>query len=120
MDINDLVFFKNLITRQLDELIDRGHHVKTSLKNSDEKLADPADQAAVDLERNFMLRIRDREYNLIKKLKMALERIENGTYGICEVCGDEISINRLKARPFAELCIECKTRAERMERVIGL
>ena len=58
---------------------------------------DHADRAALEADRNFMLRIRDREAKLIKKIREALERIENDTYGICESCGEDISIKRLKA-----------------------
>ncbi|MBF0111121.1 MAG: TraR/DksA C4-type zinc finger protein, partial [Desulfamplus sp.] len=66
------------------------------------------------------LRIRDREHKLIKKVKEALTRIENNTYGICESCGDDISIARLKARPVTTQCIECKTRDEVMEKALGI
>jgi DnaK suppressor protein len=57
---------------------------------------------------------------LIKKIKKALERFENGTFGICEVCEEEISIERLKARPVTTQCIECKTREEDMEKALGI
>jgi DnaK suppressor protein len=67
-----------------------------------------------------MLRIRDREHKLIKKIKKALDRIENGTFGICESCGEEISIKRLKARPVTSQCIECKSKEEALEKALGL
>jgi DnaK suppressor protein len=66
------------------------------------------------------LRIRDRERKLIGKIKEALERIEQGTYGICEDCGEEISTERLKARPVTTLCIDCKKTQETEEKVKGL
>jgi DnaK suppressor protein len=67
-----------------------------------------------------MLRIRDREHKLIKKIKKALDRIENGTFGICESCGEEISIKRLEARPVTSQCIECKSKEEALEKALGL
>jgi DnaK suppressor protein len=67
-----------------------------------------------------MLRIRDRESKLIRKIKSALERIENGTFGVCETCGGEISIKRLKARPVTSQCIECKSKEEALEKALGL
>jgi DnaK suppressor protein len=67
-----------------------------------------------------MLRIRDREHKLIKKIKKALERIDNGTFGICETCGEEISVKRLKARPVTSQCIECKSKEEALEKALGL
>ncbi|MDD2390916.1 MAG: RNA polymerase-binding protein DksA [Desulfobacterales bacterium] len=120
MKTTDYDFFRKLITQQLEELRDKANRTVSSLKNAPEHLADPADRASADLEQNFMLRIRDRESKLINKLQSALERLNDGTYGICEECGNEISINRLKARPVTELCIDCKTRSERIEKVIGM
>ena len=84
-----------------------------------EKFADRSDRATLESERNFTLRIRDREKMLVGKIKEALERIENGTYGICEECGEEISEGRLEARPVTMLCIECKSRQEAEEKLKG-
>ena len=85
-----------------------------------ENFPDPTDRATLESDRNFMLRIRDREHKLIKKVKKALDRIENGTFGICEKCGDDISIERLKARPVTTQCIECKTKEEAFEKALGI
>jgi len=80
---------------------------------------DPTDRASMESDRNFTLRIRDRERKLIAKIREALERIEDGTFGHCEMCDDEISIERLKARPVTTLCIECKRRQEAQEKARG-
>jgi DnaK suppressor protein len=85
-----------------------------------ETFPDPTDRASLEADRNFMLRIRDREHKLIKKIRKALERIENDTFGICELCGEDISIERLKARPVTTQCIECKTKEEAREKALGL
>ena len=74
----------------------------------------------MESDRNFMLRIRDREYKLIKKIKEALARLENDTYGVCEECGEDISVPRLKARPVTTLCIDCKAKEEALEKALGL
>lgn len=66
--------------------------------------------------RNSVLRIRDRERKLIFKIQEALQRLENGEYGVCEQCGEEIGIGRLKARPVTTLCIDCKSSQEVEER----
>jgi DnaK suppressor protein len=89
---------------------------------TDEKVSfpDPTDRAAMEADRNFLLRIRDRERRLIVKIREALDRIDKGTYGICEACGDDISIKRLKARPVTTQCIECKTREEARENALGV
>ena len=67
-----------------------------------------------------MLRIRDREHKLIYKIKQALDRIEEGTFGVCDSCGEDISIKRLKARPVTTQCIDCKTKEEAQEKVLGI
>jgi DnaK suppressor protein len=85
-----------------------------------ENFPDPTDRASLESDRNFMLRIRDRESKLIKKIKKALARIENGTFGICEKCGEDISKERLKARPVTTQCIDCKTKEEAFEKALGL
>jgi DnaK suppressor protein len=77
------------------------------------------DDGFVESDRNFELRIRDRERKLIGKIREALDRIEDGTFGICEACGEYISEQRLKARPVTTLCIECKKKQENEERVRG-
>ncbi|MFZ3123139.1 MAG: RNA polymerase-binding protein DksA [Thermodesulfovibrionales bacterium] len=78
---------------------------------------DMGDQATAETDRNFMLRLRSREQKLIKKIDDALDRIDNGTFGICDDCGMEINIKRLDARPVTTLCMECKTQQEEEERI---
>jgi len=78
---------------------------------------DMGDQASAEIDRNFMLRLKGREQKLLNKIEGVLETIEAGTYGICEACGNEISIKRLEARPVTTMCIECKTEQEEEERL---
>lgn len=75
------------------------------------------DQASADIDRNFMLRLKGRERQLLKKIDEALEKIESGNYGICEICGEDINIKRLEARPVTTMCIECKTEQEEEEKL---
>jgi len=88
------------------------------MSDSSAMYPDPADRASVESEQFFALRLRDRERKLKAKIREALARIENGTYGICEECGGEIGIERLKARPVTSLCIECKSKQEERERLM--
>jgi DnaK suppressor protein len=81
-----------------------------------EEIPDPNDRATVEQERNWELRLRDRDRRLISKVKEALARLESGTFGTCTACGKAISPARLRARPVTDLCIACKTEAERVER----
>lgn len=80
---------------------------------------DLGDQASVESDRSFMLRLRGREQRLLKKIEEAIDRIEKGTFGMCEVCGEEISVSRLEARPVTTMCINCKTEQEAEEKLKG-
>lgn len=120
MKNKDVEYFKELLTNQLEELLTQAGDTVSGMTAHKENFPDPTDRAALESDRNFMLRIRDRESKLIKKIKKALERIENQTFGLCEQCGDDISIKRLKARPVTTHCIGCKTKEEAFEKALGL
>lgn len=120
MEPKDLDFFKTLLNQRLEDLISHADTTVTGMTVPKDNFADPTDRASHEADRNFELRIRDREHKLIKKIKQALMRIENGTFGVCEGCGEDISIARLKARPVTTQCIECKTREEVMEKALGI
>jgi DnaK suppressor protein len=77
---------------------------------------DPTDRASLESDRALILRMRDRERKLLTKIDEAVKRIDAGAYGRCEECGDEIGIERLKARPVTTLCIGCKSDQEARER----
>ncbi len=81
-----------------------------------EELADENDLASSEYLLSFELRLRDREKVLLRKIEEALERMDKGEYGICDVCGEEISVGRLKARPVTTMCIRCKEEQERKEK----
>jgi DnaK suppressor protein len=78
---------------------------------------DLGDQATAETDTNFMLKLRGREQRLLKKIDGAIERIDAGTFGICDDCGNEIGIKRLEARPVTTMCIECKTLQEEEEKL---
>jgi DnaK suppressor protein len=120
MKKKDLDDFKALLKERLDDLLSQAGDTVTGMTSQKENFPDPTDRAALEADRNFMLRIRDREHKLIKKIKSALDRIENGTFGVCETCGEDISVARLKARPVTTQCIDCKTKEEAQEKALGL
>ena len=102
--------------RTLMEEVDRTvHHMQDEASN----FPDPNDRATQEEEFALELRTRDRERKLIKKIDEAILSLDSGDYGYCEVCGIEIGIKRLEARPTATLCIDCKTLAEIKERQLG-
>ena len=120
MKKEDLEYFKSLLTDRLNELLVHADSTVSGMTQPKENFADPTDRASHEADRSFELRIRDREHKLIKKIKKALVRIENGTFGRCEICEEDITIERLKARPVTTQCIDCKTREEDMEKALGI
>jgi DnaK suppressor protein len=120
MDKKKLEYFRGLLQDQLDELIDEALKTVNGMTNLKDTFPDPTDRAALETDRNFLLRIRDRERKLIEKIKEALDRIDNGQFGVCELCGKEIGEKRLMARPVTTLCIECKKKQEAREKARGL
>ena len=109
-------YFKDLLNEQLKELMEEAAKTVTDMTISEGEFPDPTDRASWESDRNFLLRIRERERNLITKIKEALERIEEGTFGICERCEEPISEKRLRARPVTTLCIKCKQEQEDLEK----
>jgi DnaK suppressor protein len=103
---------KVLKDRLAELLVEADHASKEISEESRDRFADPTDQAAVELDRSRLLRFRDRERKLIRKIEIALLRIEEGSYGSCDSCGAQIETQRLEARPMTELCIDCATEAE--------
>ena len=113
-----LFFFKNKLEILAKELLDNAgetteHLRKTSL------VPDPADRATLEEESSLELRTRDRERKLLKKVKEAISRIENGEYGYCLETGEEIGLERLLARPTATLSLEAQKRREMRQKQFG-
>ena len=109
----DLLELKDKITSGALEVGDRELH------SSREDLLDSGDIATVELNQTFTIRLREREEKLLNKVEAALARMQDGSYGTCEDCGDEIDIKRLMARPVTTLCIDCKSRQEAEEKSQG-
>lgn len=108
--------FKELLLEKKKQLIDEASKtIGTNIAQRENGGKDFIDLAVNESDRNFILRLRDRERKLLAKIEEALKRIEKGTFGICESCGKEIGIKRLQARPVATLCIECKEKQEAEE-----
>lgn len=116
MDRRVLEKCREELQRQMDELLaGAGKTVSDMTTVLEENFPDPTDRALLESNRNFTLRIRDRERKLLAKVKEAIKRIDGGIFGICEGCGGEIEEKRLIARPMATMCIDCKTVAEEEE-----
>ena len=105
-----LLAWKADILREARETLD---HMQSENSNH----PDIADRASSETDRAIELRARDRQRKLINKIDMALQRIDEGTYGYCEETGEPIGIKRLDARPIATLSLEAQERHERREKV---
>lgn len=111
MNRREVKFFRGLLTRRMEELLYEAGKTAAGM-GGEENFPDPTDRASLETNRNFILRIRDRERKLLFKIQQALKRLDDGEYGICEACGEKIGVARLKARPVTTLCIECKSSQE--------
>lgn len=120
MEKDRLEHFRILLNGKLDELLSGAEKAVNGMSESNEdNFPDPTDRASHETDTNFLLRVKDRERKLITKINEAIKRIDDGTYGICELCGEDISEKRLEARPVTTCCIECKKEEEEQERVRG-
>ncbi len=117
MNEKQLKHFQEKLTDWKQNLLKEvGVTIGEKLSQSQIRQGDFGDLANIETDQNFLLRIRDRERKLISKINGCLKQIEDGTYGRCETCGDDIDPKRLDARPVASLCIACKTEQEKHER----
>ncbi|MCK4846081.1 MAG: RNA polymerase-binding protein DksA [Deltaproteobacteria bacterium] len=114
--------FKGILNKQLEELLDDAERTVIDMnRTEDESFPDPTDRASHETDRNFTLRVKDRERKLVSKIKEAIKRIddEDEEYGVCEICGEDISEKRLEVRPVTTSCIECKKEEEEEEKKAG-
>lgn len=109
--------FRKILQSQLDELLREAGRTVSEMTDEKTNFPDPTDRASLESDRNFELRIRDRERKLIMKIREAMDRLNDGDFGICESCEEEIGDARLRARPVTTLCIDCKTEQERQEKI---
>ena len=116
----DLDKFRKLLVTQRELLIENARRALAGDIHLDpDDFPDEMDAASSEINLAFLGRLREREHGLITKIDQALAKIESNEYGLCESCGEEVGIKRLEARPVAELCIDCKSEQERLERRMG-
>ena len=107
MDRGKLESFRRLLTETRDALLHEVVRTANGVVKVQESSGDLADQASVESHQGLLLRMRERDRGLLGKIHEALDRIESGTHGICQACGEAISGRRLMARPVTTLCIAC-------------
>jgi len=113
---DDFEFFKSLLLKQRSELINKADLFKEESLSEKVSHGDEGDVAASEFNLNLHLRLQERQVQLLQKVDHALGKIESKRFGLCEICEEPLSINRLRARPVASLCIACKEEQENKER----
>ncbi len=109
--------FKKVLLQQKEDLLQNARQTLSGDIHLDpDDFPDEIDTASSEMNLAFQGRLRERERGLISKINQALDKIEDGVYGECESCGEQISLKRIQARPVAELCIDCKAEQEQLER----
>jgi DnaK suppressor protein len=116
MDFEKQEFFRCILQEEMKSLLEEAEKTVMEMNSDTTNFPDPNDRATQESDRTFELRIRDRERKLLNKIREALERIDNGSFGTCEMCGEQIGEARLKARPVTTLCIDCKIEQEKLEK----
>jgi DnaK suppressor protein len=100
--------FRSQLLDKRDEILAEAGKTLSDMTDQTTNIPDPNDRATVESGRSFELRIRDRERKLLSKIEEAIGRLDEGEYGVCEGCGEDIGIKRLEARPVTTYCIDCK------------
>jgi DnaK suppressor protein len=119
MNSEKIEFFRFMLTQKINDLLSEAEKTVSEMTTGKDNFPDPNDRASLEADRNFELRIRDRERKLILKMREAIQRIDDGVFGVCESCGGPISEKRLMARPVTTQCIDCKTKEEKLEKLKG-
>jgi RNA polymerase-binding transcription factor len=116
MNKKNIEYFREVLTDHLERILNNSDNTGLDMTAPKDNFSDLTGRASFETDRDFMLCISERKIKLIKKIKEALDRIENDTYTICKTCGEDISLARLIVRPISTRCIDCKTKEDTGER----
>ena len=110
--------FRRILVEKKQALLDAAKStLHSEMVLSPDDRFDEVDQASSEYMQAFSFRLRGRERFLLDKIDIALRKLDDGQFGICEECEEEIAVKRLTARPEAPLCIQCKEAQEKEEAV---
>jgi DnaK suppressor protein len=112
MNKDKTAYIRNFLVQKMEDLRTSAKDTIIKLKKSNDKFADPFDQAAVEASKDVELNCRDKEWHLILDIKETIMRIDSGLFGICDHCGRPISQKRLMAAPMSKLCVICQEEIE--------
>lgn len=117
LSATDLEHFKKVLEDKRVALVKSAQEsLEQDMTLDTNEMPDEVDLASSEYIQSFALRLRGRERNFLDKIETALQKIEDGEFGICEMCEEPIGRKRLDARPETTLCIRCKEDQERNER----
>ena len=116
MNEKQLMYFQKKLLAWKKELVEEGKKSLDNLKEIDLALPDPTDRASQEADANVELKMHERHSGMLKKIDVALKRIETGTYGYCEETGEPISLARLETIPTATLSVEAQEMREKRKR----
>jgi DnaK suppressor protein len=110
--------YKKILLAERERLL---HISKESIKHdlniSTDDLPDEADLAASEINQSLTFELRKRESMMISKINTAIQKIHEGTFGVCETCEEDIEKRRLEARPFSVHCVACQEQTEHREKI---
>ncbi|MBI4241605.1 MAG: TraR/DksA family transcriptional regulator [Candidatus Rokubacteria bacterium] len=110
-------FKKHLLEKQRQLLEEVGKSALYGKGHEDDSIKDLGDQASTSYTREFLFELGNGDRRLLKEVTTALQKIEEGSFGTCERCGEPIAEKRLEALPFARYCIGCQRAVEEEERM---
>jgi len=114
MDKKVLARFKKMLLKEREQIVGEVKQIDESSKEmGQDGIQDIGDEAANIYNKQVLLSLNENERKRLQEVDEALDRIENGTYGICEECGGVIGLKRLEARPVAKYCVPCLTKLEK-------
>ena len=118
MNERQMAYFRKKLEDWKQDIIDGSKTTIGNLQEDSASLPDLVDRASAESDKALELRTRDRQRKLINKIDAAIRRIDDGTYGYCEMTGDPISLGRLEARPTATLSLEAQEAHEPNEKTL--
>jgi DnaK suppressor protein len=119
MRVSVLNLIKDSLLHQKSEILNKSCEFRSTQATEKERCSDEAETASCDLTTQVSINLHERERSQLVMIERSLARISEGTYGVCEACNDDIGESRLKARPFASMCIDCMEEKEENGRLLN-
>jgi len=116
LDKKAIVKFKKILLKEREQIVGEVRQIVESSKEmGQDGIQDIGDEAANIYNKQVLLSLNENERTRLQEVDESLDRIETGTYGICEECGEPIGLKRLEVRPVAKYCVPCKTKLEKVK-----